>query len=71
MIIASSATPPERSALGRFLAGLAAFGFALIALPRSTPLFAALFPQLDRPLYQQQTFAALVGAQLWLWSWPA
>ncbi len=66
MTKAPSATPFERAAMGRFVVGLAAFGLLLVALPYSSPLFAALFPQLDRPLYQQQTFATLVGAHLWL-----
>lgn len=32
----------------------------VLALPYSTPLFASLFPQLDRPLYLQEPFAWLV-----------
>ena len=50
----------------RFLVSLAIFLALLFALPRSEPLFAALFPELDRPLYQQQSFTALVLAHLWL-----
>ena len=50
----------------RFLVSLAIFLALLFALPRSGPLFAALFPELDRPLYQQQSFTALVLAHLWL-----
>ncbi|MBI3145382.1 MAG: ABC transporter permease [Pseudogulbenkiania sp.] len=41
---------------------------ALVALtlgmPALRPLFAALFPELDRPVYQQDSFAALVMAHL-------
>ncbi len=32
----------------------------VVALPYSTPLFASLFPQLDRPLYTQEPFAWLL-----------
>lgn len=32
----------------------------VVALPYSTPLFAGLFPQLDRPLYTQEPFAWLL-----------
>jgi len=32
----------------------------VLALPCSTPLFASLFPQLDRPLYTQEPFAWLL-----------
>ncbi len=32
----------------------------VLAMPYSTPLFASLFPQLDRPLYLQEPFAALL-----------
>jgi len=32
----------------------------VLALPYSTPLFASLFPQLDRPLYTQEPFAWLL-----------
>lgn len=60
-----SATRP-RVALRRFYVGLAAFGFLLAALPFSRPLFAWLFPQLDRPLYQQNDFLDLVLAHLGL-----
>jgi osmoprotectant transport system permease protein len=38
---------------------------ALVALmPATKPLFAALFPALDRPLYEQEPFIALVTAHL-------
>ena len=43
-------------------------GAALLALawgmPLLKPLFAAAFPALDRPLYEQDSFAALLGAHL-------
>jgi osmoprotectant transport system permease protein len=32
----------------------------VVALPYSAPLFASLFPQLDRPLYTQEPFARLL-----------
>lgn len=57
---------PERKAAARFFAGLSVYGLLLVALPHSTPLFAALFPALERPLYQQQGFASLVLAHVLL-----
>ena len=56
----------ERGAIWRFGIAVAVYGALLVALPYSTPLFAALFPQLDRPLYAQQSFASLVAAHLFL-----
>jgi osmoprotectant transport system permease protein len=41
---------------------LAALALGVFGMARLKPLFAALFPQLDRPLYEQDTFAALVLA---------
>ena len=38
----------------------------LAVLPRAERLFAFLFPWLERPIYQQESFLALVGAHLWL-----
>ena len=35
-------------------------------LPWAKPLFAALFPALDRPLYEQDSFLALLGAHVLL-----
>ncbi len=35
-------------------------------MPRLKPLFAALFPALDRPLYEQDSFAALLAAHVGL-----
>jgi osmoprotectant transport system permease protein len=60
------ATPRKRSATGRFVIALAVYVVVLAALPYSTPLFAALFPQLERPLYEQQSFASLVAAHVFL-----
>ncbi|VFS78799.1 Putative osmoprotectant uptake system permease protein yehW [Raoultella terrigena] len=45
---------------------LALFIAILLALPYSTPLFSALFPELPRPVYQQQSFLALTLAHCWL-----
>lgn len=39
-----------------------AFVLLTFGMPRLKPVFAALFPQLDRPLYEQDSFAALVAA---------
>lgn len=38
---------------------IALFVALIFWLPYSQPLFAALFPQLPRPVYQQESFAAL------------
>ncbi len=38
----------------------------LVGLPHSERLFSALFPQLPRPVYQQESFLALTLAHLWL-----
>ncbi len=61
-----AATRPRPLEWHRFLAALAVFVALLGVLPYSGPLFASLFPDLDRPLYQQQSFASLVVAHLWL-----
>jgi osmoprotectant transport system permease protein len=53
-------------ALIRFIIGLALFGLLLAALPFSRPVFAWLFPQLERPLYQQNAFLELMLAHLGL-----
>ena len=37
---------------------------ATLLMPLARPVFAALFPQLDRPVYEQDSFAALVLAHL-------
>ena len=57
-------TARRMSALGKFGLGLAAFTGLLVALPRSRGLFAWLFPQLERPLYEQQAFHELVASHL-------
>ena len=57
---ASSATKPVL----RFAVGLGVYLAFLLALPYSAPVFSALFPELERPLYEQQGFATLVGAHL-------
>ena len=63
------AAPRRRSAawlrqpLPWLTAALLALAFGMPAL---RPLFAALFPALDRPLYAQDSFAALLGAHLLL-----
>jgi len=41
---------------------LAALMLLVLGLPSLKPLFAALFPALDRPLYEQDSFAALLWA---------
>jgi osmoprotectant transport system permease protein len=41
---------------------LAALALLVLGLPASKPLFAALFPALDRPLYEQDSFAALLAS---------
>lgn len=45
---------------------LALFLALLFLLPHSAPLWAYLFPQLERPLYQQDSFASLALAHLLL-----
>ena len=35
-----------------------------LGMPLLKPLFAALFPALDRPLYEQDSFAALLGSHV-------
>ena len=54
------------AAIQRFYFGLAAFVVLLTVLPFSRPVFAWLFPQLERPLYQQHDFWELVLAHLLL-----
>lgn len=41
-----------------------AFAALLVLMPESKPLFGFLFPGLDRPLYEQDSFARLVAAHL-------
>ncbi|XNM90725.1 ABC transporter permease [Escherichia coli] len=45
---------------------IALFVALIFWLPYSQPLSAALFPQLPRPVYQQESFAALALAHFWL-----
>ncbi|KNC92943.1 ABC transporter permease, partial [Trabulsiella odontotermitis] len=45
---------------------IALFVALLWLLPHSGPLFQALFPQLPRPLYQQESFLTLTLAHFWL-----
>jgi len=51
---------------GALLWSAAAFALILALLPVSRPLFAALFPWLDRPLYEQDPFVSLVADHLML-----
>ena len=44
----------------------AMFVALLLALPYSAPLFSALFPELPRPVYQQESFISLTLAHCWL-----
>ena len=44
--------------------GVALLALLVLGLPASKPLFAALFPALDRPLYEQDSFAALLWAHV-------
>ena len=45
---------------------IALFVALIFWLPYSQPLFGALFPQLPRPVYQQESFASLALAHFWL-----
>ncbi len=45
---------------------LAALALGVFGMAQAKPLFAAMFPQLDRPLYEQDTFVALVLAHVGL-----
>ena len=58
-----SAAPPLllRDPLPWLAAALLAL---VLAMPAFKPLFAALFPTLDRPLYEQESFAALLLSHL-------
>ena len=42
--------------------GVVLLALLVLGLPASKPLFAVLFPALDRPLYEQDSFAALLWA---------
>ena len=43
---------------------LAALLLLVLGMPLLRPLFAAMFPALDRPLYEQDSFVALLGSHL-------
>lgn len=45
---------------------IAIFVALLVAMPYSGALFSALFPQLPRPVYQQESFVALTLAHFCL-----
>jgi len=45
---------------------IALFIALLLLLPHSTALFSALFPELPRPVYQQESFVMLTLAHMWL-----
>ena len=47
--------------LAKFLAAAVLLLTLAALLPLSAPLFAALFPQLERPMYAQETFIWLLG----------
>jgi osmoprotectant transport system permease protein len=47
-----------------FLWAACAFAALVLLMPQLKPVFAALFPWLDRPLYEQDGFADLVAAHL-------
>lgn len=42
------------------------FLLMLVGLPHSQAIFASLFPELPRPVYQQESFLALALAHFWL-----
>ena len=52
--------PPRQLLRQPFLWALLLLTACVLALPYATPLFASLFPQLDRPLYTQEPFAWLL-----------
>ncbi|MEB6378417.1 ABC transporter permease [Leclercia adecarboxylata] len=45
---------------------VALFVALLLMMPYSAPLFSALFPELPRPVYQQESFVSLTMAHFWL-----
>lgn len=45
---------------------VALFVALLLLMPYSAPLFSALFPELPRPVYQQESFVVLTLAHFWL-----
>jgi osmoprotectant transport system permease protein len=58
--------PPHRGLREPLWWALAALALGVFGMPWAKPLFASLFPQLDRPLYEQESFAALVFAHVGL-----
>ena len=58
---ATATTQPWRHPLPWAVAGLVALA---AGLPFAKPLFAAIFPALDRPMYEQDSFLALLGAHV-------
>ena len=50
----------RRLAIPAFFWALLLLSACVVALPYAAPLFASLFPQLDRPLYTQEPFAWLL-----------
>jgi len=45
---------------------VALFVALLLVMPYSGPLFSALFPELPRPVYQQESFVSLTLSHFWL-----
>ncbi len=45
---------------------VALFVALLLVMPYSAPLFSALFPELPRPVYQQESFVSLTLSHFWL-----
>ncbi len=56
--------PFRTTPVARFAVGLAVYLVFVFALPYSAPVFSALFPELERPIYEQQSFVTLVWAHL-------
>lgn len=50
---------------------VALFIALLLVLPHSAPLFSWLFPELPRPVYQQESFLALTLAHFGWWRYQA
>lgn len=61
-----SETSPVKRLCNPLLWLIVLFLLLLFGLPYSQPFFAALFPDLPRPVYQQESFAALALAHFWL-----
>jgi osmoprotectant transport system permease protein len=56
--------PLSQRARDPLLWAAAALALLAVAMPRLKPLFAAAFPALDRPLYEQDSFIGLLGAHV-------